>query len=275
MKISKYFTFLESVGEIRIKDIGSYIDGMKLSYMDKLFFLNKIDADIIVDFGCADGFILSKIRERRPDIFLVGYDLSPEMVEICKKRFTNDKNILITDKWNDVVKICKKYKSTALVLSSVIHEVYSYSKSSDVRDFWYEKVFGGVFKWICIRDMIPSTNMNNKEKENFKKEVEMVKSKVDPYYLNSFEKRWGSIDGHYRKFIHFLLKYKYIDNWEREVNENYLPISLETLLDKRPLNYKVNYLESFTLHTLSEEVKRDFGFEIDHTTHSKIIFKKS
>jgi hypothetical protein len=60
-----------------------------------------------------------------------------------------------------------------------------------------------------------------------------------------------------------------------EVNENYLPISLETLLNKRPLNYKVNYLESFTLHTLSEEVKRDFGFEIDHTTHSKIIFKKS
>lgn len=76
MKINKYFAFLESVGEIRIKDIGSYIDGMKLSYMDKLFFLNKIDADIIIDFGCADGFILSKIRERRPDIFLVGYDLA-------------------------------------------------------------------------------------------------------------------------------------------------------------------------------------------------------
>lgn len=29
------------------------------------------------------------------------------------------------------------------------------------------------------------------------------------------------------------------------------------------------------LNTLSEEVKRDFGFEIDHTTHAKIIFKKS
>ncbi|NBO22941.1 hypothetical protein EBU94_06355, partial [bacterium] len=85
----------------------------------------------------------------------------------------------------------------------------------------------------------------------------------------------GNIGEHYRKFIHFLLKYKYIDNWEREVNENYLPLSLETLLNKRTDNYRVYYTQSFILEKLSDEVKKDFGFEIDHTTHSKIIFKKS
>ncbi|MGA1049083.1 MAG: hypothetical protein ACO3UU_13830, partial [Minisyncoccia bacterium] len=41
--------------------------------------------------------------------------------------------------------------------------------------------------------------------------------------LISFEKVWGSIFKDYRNFIHFLLKYRYTDNWEREVNENYLP----------------------------------------------------
>ena len=33
----------------------------------------------------------------------------------------------------------------------------------------------------------------------------------------------GKIDTLYNKITHFLLKYKYLENWDREVKENYLP----------------------------------------------------
>ena len=67
-------------------------------------------------------------------------------------------------------------------------------------------------------------------------QVRKVKQKADKHYLNSFEDRWGVINDNYRTFIHYLLKYRYTDNWDREVNEDYLPVSLETVKSKVPNN---------------------------------------
>ncbi len=47
-----------------------------------------------------------------------------------------------------------------------------------------------------------------------------LRKKANLNQLYSFEKRSGSINNNYRNFIHFLLKYKYTDNWDREVNED-------------------------------------------------------
>jgi len=265
--------FLEKVGTHEISDIQSYIDGMGTTYEDKLFFLNRIKPDVIVDFGCANGFILSKIQELYPNIPLIGYDLDENMLFRAKEVLKE--GTLLTNKWNVVQSELKKYQKPTLILSSVIHEVYSYSNSMTIKKFWEKQVFGGDFKWICIRDMIPSVSMDKHEEELFHEDVKKVRSQVDPKYLNSFEQKWGIIDDHYRTFIHFLLKYKYIKNWQREVNENYLPVSVETLMKKIPTPYKVIYKDAFILPYLQEQVEKDFGIKIDHTTHLKMIIENT
>lgn len=151
--------------------------------------------------------------------------------------------------------------------------IYSYSHGSLVKKFWEEQIFSDKFKYIIIRDMIPSTEMG--KSESFKNDVRKIKLKSNKFYLNSFEKKWGKISDNYKVLTHFLLKYKFTDNWEREVNENYLPISLETLKKKIPNNYSIIYEDSFILPYLKNQVMKDFGIELAHTTHTKMILKNN
>jgi hypothetical protein len=123
--------------------------------------------------------------------------------------------------------------------------------------------------------MIPSSVVGKSEMNEFKDEVRKVRRLSDPKYLKSFEDRWGTINDNYRTFMHYLLKYKYIENWEREVNENYLPVSLETLKSKIPSSYKIAYEDNFVLPYLQKQVKQDFGISITHSTHTKLILRNS
>lgn len=183
------------------------------------------------------------------------------------------KNAILTDSWTEVIRQITRYKTPLLNLSSVIHEVYSYSNSKDISFFWKNQVFGGDFKYITIRDMIPSLEIDKEKISSFKEEVKKVRSKSNRFYLNSFENRWGDINDNYRTFIHYLMKYRFTDNWEREVNENYLPVSLETIKSKIPQDYKIVYEKNFLLEFLKSQVKKDFNVDLTHSTHTKMVIK--
>ena len=47
--------------EDTITDISHYRKEMAKSMVDKLFFIDQVDVGLIVDFGCADGTMLSFI----------------------------------------------------------------------------------------------------------------------------------------------------------------------------------------------------------------------
>ena len=271
MNILNWQLFLEElVGEKRISNVQSYIDGMNLSLQDKLFFVDMLDFDVIVDFGCADGTFLEAISKVKPNIKLIAYDLDKDMLSKAKSRL--GKKAIVTDNWEEVGNSLIFYKKPLLNLSSVIHEVYSYSSSMMIKKFWEDQVFGGDFKYITIRDMIPSTEISKSEEiSQFKDDVRKIKLKSDSYYLKSFEERWGTISDNYRTLIHYLLKYRFTDNWEREVNENYLPVSIETVRSKIPSGYKIIQEENFLLPFLKEQVKKDFNIELTHSTHTKMI----
>lgn len=270
MRILNWDLFLEElVGESPIKNIQSYIGGMNLGLQDKLFFVDMLDFDAIVDFGCADGSFLKLVSEINPKIKLFAYDIDPNMILKAKSKL--GKGSIVTDNWDEIIKSLVYFNKPLLNLSSVIHEVYSYSKTSDVKNFWDNQVFGGDFKYITIRDMIPSTEISKSEISQFKDDVRKVKQKFDKNYINSFEEKWGSINSNYRTLIHFLLKYRFTDNWEREVSENYLPISIETLRKKIPNGYKIVYEDNFLLPFLKNEVKKDFNIDLIHPTHTKMI----
>ena len=270
MKILNWKLFLEElVGDKPIADFDDYIEGMKMSMEDKLFFVNKLDFDVIVDFGCANGTFLSLVQNMKPNVKLIGYDLDETMLSKAGSILGED--ALLTSSWQQVVLELSKYGNPLLNLSSVIHEVYSYSHSSVIKRFWEQQVFGGNFKWITIRDMIPSVEIHKGERKSFEEDVKKVRELADPYYLKSFEDRWESIDNSYRTFVHFLLKYRYTDNWDRELNENYLPVSLETVKKKIPSSYKIISEEDFIVPFIKEKVMEDFGILIKHSTHTKMV----
>jgi hypothetical protein len=263
----------ESLETNPIANIEIYNRNMEASYPDKLFFMDIINPDVVVDFGCADGTILSKMKEKNPNVKLIGYDLSKAMLDKAKAKLGPD--VFLTDSWAEVQSELSSYSKPALVLSSVIHEVYSYSLPKEVKKFWENRVFGGDFKWIVIRDMIPSVEMGRKEATEFQDDVDKVKAAANPKYLKSYEENWDDIGSSYKFLAHFLLKYKFTDNWAREVAENYLPLSLETLYKKIPPSYKIIFEENFVLPYLKKEVKKDFDVDIKHTTHAKMILENT
>ena len=274
MNVLNWQLFLEKlVGEKPISNLQSYIDGMNYSMKDKLFFTDIIDFDVIVDFGCADGTFLEELSKIKPNVKLIGYDLDDEMLSKAQSRL--GKKALFTNNWYDAVKYTSSFRNPLLNLSSVIHEVYSYSSPNVISQFWNSQVFGGDFKYITIRDMIPSLEIDKQEISHFKDDVRNVRKKSDKFYLDSFEKEWGTINDNYRRFVHYLMKYRFTDNWDREVKENYLPVSLETVKSKITNDYKIVYEEDFLLQFLKDQVKKDFNVELTHSTHTKMILKKT
>jgi hypothetical protein len=272
MNILTWKLFLEElVGEKPMSNLQSYIEGMNFTMKDKLFFIDLINFDTIVDFGCADGTFLEELSKTNPGVKLIGYDLDDTMLQKASSKL--GKKAKFTNNWDEVIRLTTGSKSTVLNLSSVIHEVYSYSRPNIISKFWSEQVFGGDFKYITIRDMIPSLEIDRQEINDFKDDVKKVRSKSDKYYLNSFEKKWGDINDNYRTFVHYLMKYRFTDNWDREVNENYLPVSLETVKGKIPNNYKIILEENFLLPFLKTQVKKDFNVDLTHSTHTKMIIK--
>lgn len=88
-------------------------------------------------------------------------------------------------------------------------------------------------------------------------------------------KRFGGPITYNRNFVHFLLKYRYVENWDREVRENYFPHTFSQFLDKiSKYNYTVVYSDFYTLPYIREKVYEDFGFVLYDFTHAKFLLKR-
>jgi hypothetical protein len=257
-----------------IQNYDSYISRMNRSMLDKLFFLDKVDADIFVDFGSADGELIYQMEhilsnENKPHTF-IGYDVDGEMVKRGNERFSGNKNVTFTSDWDVVRERLSGAGKKAIILSSIIHEIYHYLDVTGVDDFW-TKVYESGFDYIIIRDMIPSRSVERDSDVN--DVVKVYRKFFNTKPLMDFEAIWGRIENN-KNLIHFLLKYKYVEpNWNREVKENYLPLYKENLLSTIPSEYDVRYIEHFTLPYIKDTVKADLGIEIRDNTHLKLILE--
>jgi len=266
----------DSVGFAEIADLTQYTTQMAKGTEDKIGFLSKIKPDCVLDFGCADGYILSQIHKQYPDIKgLIGYDIDEKMVELVKRKFPD---LTVTDNWSKAFYEATEYDHVALTLMSVIHEVYSYAPSK-VHDFWRQQVFNPKFKYVVIRDMVPSKEYMNLKptKEELKKVNSIFTSKYYKNYLyrKSFEKRWGPIDKNYLNLFHWLLKYDYKRNWKREVLENYFPVSKETLKSKIPRGWSIKYEDHYIYKPVADKIKQYWGIDLKYPTHLKLIVENT
>lgn len=254
-----------------IANYDDYIGGMNKSLGEKTWFVNKLDFDCLVDFGCADGTLLKKVHEMKPETKLIGYDIDPGMEARFKK---NNPDLDFTSKFLDVVKVARGFNKPAILLSSVIHEVYSYADSTHQLNRFWKDVFGSGFKYVIIRDTIPDRIDIVKPKE-FAEDVAKVKAKVDPKYLEDFEKKWGPIDKSYRLFVRFILTYRYKDNWDRESLENYMPLSYSTLLRRIPSNYKIIDGANYKFQPIAANFKDEYDIVLRVNTHLSMILSRA
>ena len=249
-----------------IANFDKYNRNMRQSLQDKLFFVDKISPDIVVDYGCADGSLIEVLSKEMPDAALVGYDIEPKMVAQANAK--NIPNTAFTTDWSIIEEGLREFKTSAIVLSSIIHEVYAYSNSDEtIVEFW-NRVF--TFDYVVIRDMIPSEKADRPADPE---DVEKVRETADSKYLTSFEEHWGSIDNNLN-LIHYLLKYKYIHNWDREVEENYVPLFKEELLQMIPPDYVIIFQEHYVLPYTAKVIENEFDVELKDNTHLKLILRK-
>lgn len=253
-----------------IRNYSVYNEGMKKSLLDKIFFMDKIDANLIVDYGCADGTLIHFLHSLFPEYSYIGYDIDEKMLDEARSKFNKNDKVYFTSNWNEVEGLAKENENTAIVLSSVIHEVYAYGTRTDVENMW-KSIFSEWFKYVVIRDMVPSFSIDKKGDIN---DFSNIIKKATSWQVKDFEQVWGSLEQN-KNLVHFLLKYDYIDNWEREVKENYLPITREELLKTIPDEYNIEFHEHFILPYIKNKVKRDFNIELKDNTHIKLVLKRN
>ena len=249
--------------DANIPNMDDYRKKMMKSMIDKIYFMDKIDADVIVDYGCADGAMLH-LLQAFPGHQFVGFDISEPMLSLARQE---NPGILFTSRWDDIMK-AKEGRKSALVLSSVIHEVYHYSSSQEISEFW-ENVWKSGFQYVVIRDMMVSRSTS---RVSDPLSVARIRQIYDSQKIAEWEANWGSLHGNW-SLTHFLLTYQYHDNWERELKENYLPVSMEDFMQMIPRQYRPIYFEHFTLPYTRACVERDFGIQLQDNTHLKLILE--
>jgi SAM-dependent methyltransferase len=251
---------------------------MAKSLIDKIYFLDKVDANLFVDYGCADGITLCFIEHVFPGVHLVGYDINERKLEAARAnalRQNPNSGIVFTSDWNEVrdIVLRKREEGTksCLVLSSVLHEVHSYLSEEDQksvhREIWGQA--GVTFDYVAFRDMMVSKTAS---RPSDPMQVARIIQCFDPKRLSEWTATWGSITENW-SLTHFILTFRYEENWAREVKENYLPVPYEDFLGSIPKHYFPIYKDHFTLPFLRRCVKDRFGFDLNEPTHLKLVLE--
>jgi len=248
-----------------IANMNRYNESMKKSLLDKAFFVQHVNTDIYIDFGCADGTLLEFLNTLNGTPRYIGYDISQEMIDIAKD---NNSNVeYCCDTLHHFKKIIQGLKGTkTLILSSVIHEVYSYGTEESVKEFW-DFVYSDIFDNIVIRDLMLDVSTQRKS------DINDVLKVIHHPLLNEFQEIWGSVENQ-KNLLHFLSKYRYTCNWKREARENYYPITRTELLKSIPTKYIIVMEGHYALPFFKDIVKKDFDITIKDNTHIKLIIRR-
>ena len=253
------------INDNKIADREIYLTRMQRSILDKMFFIDKVfePFEYVLDFGCANGGLIKALRGMCPEYKYAGYDIDADMIKAARE---NVPGVPFFTEWDS---IDVPFENSLLNISSTIHEVYSYGTDKDVEEFW-GRVFDSGFRYVTVRDMMFTEKLERPADE---KMLGAVRSGAFTSQLSDFEDEWGSITTQ-KQLVHYLLKYRYTQNWEREVRENYFPVSAEKLLSLVPDSYSITYCELFALPFTAWQIRKDFGFTLEDTTHIKLILER-
>jgi SAM-dependent methyltransferase len=267
----------------KFENLKVYNQNMAKGLEDKMFFLEHLPNEfgyVFVDFGCADGSLIDALyHSLNPYNQYIGFDISEQMIDIARTKISESpKNVLFTSDWNDVrYELLGNDKKKVLILSSVVHEVYSYAKSREDIDTFWKRVLDTGFDYICVRDMmVPWDTLATPTPVEWINNIKWdAKGNVPKERREQFCEKWGPIENKHNA-LHYLLKYRWQINWNREVNENYFPIDIEDFLDMFKDSYNLDYFIRFIVPFIKDKIEEDFSITLGDTdfTHIKAVFSK-
>ncbi|MBR2570953.1 MAG: class I SAM-dependent methyltransferase [Clostridia bacterium] len=257
-----------------ILDFTHYTTEMRKSLIDKIFFMDKLDEDAaaILDYGCADGVLVDFLAAIFPETAFVGYDQSPAMIEAAKARSAAPNAAFFSDFDAAMADLASRGIAPDRVgvnLSSLIHEVYSYGTPESIEAFWRD-INGRGFRYITIRDMCCDQSAH---RPALKEDVLKARRSCPAKQIEEFEACHGSLSDNYN-LLHFLMKYRYLANWDRECAENYLPLTVEQFIGKLSGDYELIYFDHYVLPFLARVVRQDMDITIKDYTHVKLILRR-
>lgn len=254
-----------------IKDIDIYKQRMNTTIIEKLFWTKHIFEPIsqLIDVGCADGTLLNVFNLISPETELIGVDNNEQMLASVPE------NIKTYQTLDDIPSL---KPGSVLNLSSVLHEIYSYEDEKDINKFW-DNVSRLEPEYITIRDMYCDESLDGYTcLDGYSNGVTTLKNKIlqSEYaqQLKDFENVWGPVTD-VRSLIHFLLKYEYKENWDRELRENYLSWNIRDITKKLKDKYTIVSCCQVQLPYFTYKLKRDFKkSSFPYNTHIQIVLKK-
>lgn len=267
-----------------IDNISVYQKRMAAAMADKCWWVEHLrpEVDTVVDFGCAQGDLALYIEQRWPGRFTyIGVDESPRMLELARENMACRAGMERTSFCRTVVEAARQCDPlrAVLVVNSVLHEVFSYMRVEE-RHKLLSDMFSLTFHYVAIRDMyMPRLVDGHFDAAAAISAVEA--SRWAPMWREY--NAWLDGPGHRRDFTwqtpsmrvtEFLLKYRYADNWAREMRETYLwkwQLAVEPYWWAE--SYAAIYDEHFSIAFLRQQIKRDFGIDFPVDTHRKILLR--
>ena len=260
-----------------------YAAGMEASAADKAKLLKFVRPGVIADLGCGTGTVLELLRRKFRKSQFVGVDLSPEMVDRCRKRFPGAEI-----RHHDItLPLFDEGSIDTIVLCSIMHEVFSYNgydysfirktlrRCADALKSGGRVIIRDGLK-PAREDVVFLSFLNEKSYDAF------VKFSLE---FGSSEIVWRLRDNRVmvsrKDAMEFLTKYIYEVNWKYEVKEQFGVFTLAGWVDEfRRAGLKVVHQESYLIDWLRVthwekdvrmEVKTAKGYRPTDYPHSTMI----
>ena len=83
------------------------------------FLGDALKAGLALEIGCGTGRIISKLKDKRPDIVFSGIDIDVVALEIAKKKLNGSKEIFYSDATEFISK--KKYENIYFMFNGLMH----------------------------------------------------------------------------------------------------------------------------------------------------------
>ena len=234
---------------------------MRKSLIDKIFFIDKVEATVFIDFGCADGSMIKMLNGLFPEYSYIGYDNNREMLELAAEN-VNSENVSFYSDWTILLKAIDSIdKKKCLILSSVLHEI------EDKRSF-YEFLNFQSFDFVAIRDMFLCEPTGIIPAE--------VIDKLPETIVNHYGIHLRTDPG---TLVQAIFKSYYSENIDTEIKEDYFSFSGNDkwLLESHHLHGLVPVFEyHYLLKFWREKIREDFSFDLSTAgikTHVQLIYE--
>lgn len=247
-----------------ILNYDKYNKSMASSIKDKCWWVDLIptNIDTVIDYGCATGELFDYIHSNFKGRFIrfIGIDNNNEMLNNARKR--NIPNAVFYNSIND---IDVDGKRTIIIFNSVLHEILTYDGKASL-EYILSIVKKKEISVVAVRDMFYSgiDYETRKEIEKFYKSTKKPSS-------------WKSHIAHCRfknksKLLQeYILKYRYNENWEREVREQYL-WNWYFIIKNNLSNYFTVRNFNFRIPEQIKNIKNELGIIWTSNTHKKALF---